>query len=68
MQKNLAQISFSELLSANEAETQKWRAWFERQPMRCWKFRSASRWRRTYANSCCTFLLSSCAMPSGCRV
>ena len=32
MQKNLAQISFSELLSANEAEMQKWRAWFERQP------------------------------------
>ena len=31
MQKNLAQISFQDLLSANEAETQKWRAWFEQQ-------------------------------------
>jgi uncharacterized damage-inducible protein DinB len=32
MQRNLAQISFQDLLSANEAETQKWRAWFEQQP------------------------------------
>jgi uncharacterized damage-inducible protein DinB len=32
MQKNLAQISFADLLSANQAETQKWRAWFEQQP------------------------------------
>jgi hypothetical protein len=32
MQKNLAQISFQDLLSANEAETQKWRRWFEQQP------------------------------------
>ena len=31
MQKNLAQISFQDLLSANEAETQKWRRWFEQQ-------------------------------------
>ena len=31
MQKNLAQISFQDLLSANEAETQKWRTWFEQQ-------------------------------------
>src|SRR5271165_6908519 len=28
----LAQISFQDLLTANEAETQKWRTWFERQP------------------------------------
>ena len=28
----LAQISFPELLAANEAETQKWRAWFDQQP------------------------------------
>jgi len=32
MQKNLAQISFADLISANEAETQKWRTWFEQQP------------------------------------
>jgi uncharacterized damage-inducible protein DinB len=32
MQKNLAQISFQDLLSAKEAETQKWRTWFEEQP------------------------------------
>ena len=28
----LAQISFAELLAANEAETKKWRAWFDAQP------------------------------------
>ena len=27
-----AQISFAELLAANEAETQKWRQWFDKQP------------------------------------
>ncbi len=32
MQKNLAQISFQDLLSANQAETQKWREWFDAQP------------------------------------
>src|SRR5450755_3620322 len=32
MPKNLAQISFADLISANEAETQKWRTWFEQQP------------------------------------
>ena len=31
MQKNLAQISFQDLLNANQAETQKWRTWFEQQ-------------------------------------
>src|SRR5450631_2154485 len=31
MQRNLAQISFADLISANEAETQKWRTWFEQQ-------------------------------------
>ncbi len=29
---NLAQISFADLLSANQSETQKWRAWFDSQP------------------------------------
>jgi uncharacterized damage-inducible protein DinB len=28
----LAQISFSELLAANETETRKWRKWFDEQP------------------------------------
>jgi len=32
MSADLAQISFSELLAANEAETQKWRKWFDEQP------------------------------------
>ena len=32
MSTNLAKISFADLISANEAETQKWRTWFERQP------------------------------------
>ena len=32
MSASLAQISFAELLMANEAETQKWRKWFEEQP------------------------------------
>jgi uncharacterized damage-inducible protein DinB len=32
MTPTLAQISFEHLLSANEAETQKWRAWFGAQP------------------------------------
>src|SRR5215831_8779671 len=29
----LAQISFSELLAANQAETRKWRKWFAEQPV-----------------------------------
>ena len=29
---NLAQISFADLLNANQSETQKWRAWFDSQP------------------------------------
>lgn len=32
MSASLAQISFAELLSANEGETQKWRKWFDAQP------------------------------------
>ncbi len=32
MTTNLAKISFADLLSANEAETQKWRTWFDGQP------------------------------------
>jgi uncharacterized damage-inducible protein DinB len=32
MSSNLAQISFAELLAANEAETRKWRTWFDEQP------------------------------------
>jgi uncharacterized damage-inducible protein DinB len=32
MSASLAQISFAELLTANEAETQKWRKWFDEQP------------------------------------
>jgi len=32
MSANLAQISFSELLASNEAETRKWRNWFDEQP------------------------------------
>jgi uncharacterized damage-inducible protein DinB len=32
MSSNLAQISFGELLAANEAETRKWRKWFDEQP------------------------------------
>jgi uncharacterized damage-inducible protein DinB len=32
MSTKLAQISFADLLSANEAETQKWRKWFDSQP------------------------------------
>jgi uncharacterized damage-inducible protein DinB len=32
MSASLAQISFSELLAANEAETRKWRQWFDEQP------------------------------------
>jgi uncharacterized damage-inducible protein DinB len=32
MSASLAQISFAELLAANEAETQKWRKWFDEQP------------------------------------
>ena len=32
MSATLAQISFAELLAANEAETQKWRKWFDEQP------------------------------------
>ena len=28
----LAEISFADLLAANEAETQKWRTWFDEQP------------------------------------
>lgn len=32
MSASLAQISFHELLDANESETRKWRAWFESQP------------------------------------
>jgi len=31
MSASLAQISFADLLSANEAETQKWRKWFDEQ-------------------------------------
>jgi uncharacterized damage-inducible protein DinB len=31
MTASLAQISFADLLSANEAETQKWRRWFDEQ-------------------------------------
>lgn len=33
MTTNLAKISFADLLSANEAETQKWRTWFDGQPV-----------------------------------
>lgn len=29
---SLAQISFADLLNANQSETQKWRAWFDSQP------------------------------------
>jgi uncharacterized damage-inducible protein DinB len=32
MSAGLAQISFAELLAANEAETRKWRKWFDEQP------------------------------------
>lgn len=32
MSAELAQISFTELLAANEAETLKWRKWFDEQP------------------------------------
>jgi uncharacterized damage-inducible protein DinB len=32
MSTDLAQISFAELLRANEAETRKWRKWFDEQP------------------------------------
>jgi len=32
MSASLAQISFAELLAANEAETRKWRKWFDEQP------------------------------------
>jgi len=32
MSATLAQISFADLLSANEAETRKWRKWFDEQP------------------------------------
>ena len=32
MSASLAQISFAELLAANEAHTQKWRVWFDEQP------------------------------------
>ena len=32
MSASLAQISFYELLAANEAETRKWRKWFDEQP------------------------------------
>jgi uncharacterized damage-inducible protein DinB len=32
MSATLAQISFAELLAANEAETHKWRKWFDEQP------------------------------------
>ncbi len=32
MSTTLAEISFADLLAANEAETQKWRTWFEQQP------------------------------------
>jgi uncharacterized damage-inducible protein DinB len=32
MSGSLAQISFADLLAANEAETQKWRKWFDAQP------------------------------------
>ena len=32
MSATLAQISFEELLAANETETQKWRKWFDEQP------------------------------------
>jgi len=33
MSVTLAEISFADLLAANEAETQKWRTWFEGQPV-----------------------------------
>jgi uncharacterized damage-inducible protein DinB len=32
MSAELAEISFSDLLAANEAETQRWRVWFDGQP------------------------------------
>ena len=32
MSATLAQISFVELLAANQAETAKWRKWFDEQP------------------------------------
>jgi uncharacterized damage-inducible protein DinB len=32
MSATLARVSLAELLGANEAETKKWRTWFERQP------------------------------------
>jgi uncharacterized damage-inducible protein DinB len=32
MSASLAQISFAELLAANEAHTQRWRVWFDEQP------------------------------------
>jgi uncharacterized damage-inducible protein DinB len=32
MSASLARISFAELLAANEAETRKWRKWFDEQP------------------------------------
>jgi uncharacterized damage-inducible protein DinB len=32
MSASLAQISFADLLAASEAETQKWRKWFDEQP------------------------------------
>ncbi len=32
MSATLAEISFADLLAANEAETQKWRTWFDGQP------------------------------------
>jgi uncharacterized damage-inducible protein DinB len=32
MSANLAQISFAELLAANEVHSQKWRVWFDEQP------------------------------------
>jgi len=32
MSASKAQISFAELLAANESETQKWRQWFDKQP------------------------------------
>jgi uncharacterized damage-inducible protein DinB len=33
MSATLAEISFADLLAANEAETQKWRGWFDEQPV-----------------------------------
>jgi uncharacterized damage-inducible protein DinB len=33
MSATLAEISFADLLAANEAETQKWRTWFDDQPV-----------------------------------